>query len=946
MRRTSRIGRPLIAIPVAVVMIAGLALSDTASTSAAKPARYTPTARDYYINFVEPKVERNAVAAEALSDADAKTLDPVTAYDRKFAEGNPVAGRALAMVEAQAVQSGKNPKQIRYKNAPETQVAKLLTILVEFNPNANDDFTGTMVPQAVFDDETTPENERDCVQGGTINGPLHNNIPNPANASHEDNNSMWVPDFSSDFYNQMLYTTTGIQQRVRRDLRGPDGRKGIDLRGYTMHNMYLEMSKGAYTVDGEATPWVQVPHSEAWYGQDTCQLIDGVWVAGESQDDDGHPNNPSGPASLGADAVDALAASNPDFPWADYDIEDVADANGNGNFNEPDGVVDHLVLVHAGEDASGGGGVQGTEAIWAHSSAIVPGHTIPGTDTMISNYIVQPEDSGVGVFAHEYGHDLGLPDLYDVASGGDSDIDFWDLMSSGSHSGPIFQGIPTHMGLWDKFVLGWADPLILGPGDPTQTVKVGQTSRTPVGTEDGVRVNLPPKVVSLSVPHSGSGQWWSNNDQSWADVRLTRTIDVPAGADIKFWMWNNYNIEEDWDFGFVEVSTDGGATWTEQRIFNEANEEVSTPDGYADPNGRLHDYGAADGVATKKYGLTGSSGGYQHQYVDLLPFAGTTVQLRLRYATDTGLELSGWFADDFALTADGTDVFTDDVEANNGWTQTATTFTDTTGEGWVISPGVFEFAQYYLAEWRNLDGFDVGLQYGYDTNYLRDGAWKVNRVAYNAPGMLVWYRDTSYGDLNLTLNNIFDPPSIGTKGGLLIVDSHFDPYRRRGVAADKDPSLLNNLPSRPQSSNAAFGFEKTNAFTSCFEAPGEPFSAYCTDFKKQKAVEKFSDAKRWYPGLEYRPDLDPVDPLFFRDADASVVVPSVNNAPYSVAIVDKNGNLLPDLYGIDLGGGVVTGSGKPGDAGVQFGVKFALVDTHARNQWVEVKVTPPAAPAP
>ena len=206
---------------------------------------------------------------------------------------------------------------------------------------------------------------------------------------------------------------------------------------------------------------------------------------------------PARPGSA-SDAVDVLASADPDFPWADYDIEDVADADGDLDFNEPDGVIDHLVLVHAGEDASGGGGAQGTEAIWAHSSAVIPGHTIPGTDIVISNYIVQPEDSGVGVFAHEYGHDLGLPDLYDVGSGGDSDVDFWDLMSSGSHSGPVFQGIPTHMGLWDKFVLGWADPLILNPGDPAQTVKLGQTSRTPVGTEDGIRVNLPAKVVSLS----------------------------------------------------------------------------------------------------------------------------------------------------------------------------------------------------------------------------------------------------------------------------------------------------------------------------------------------------------------------------------------------------------------------------------------------------------------
>ena len=49
---------------------------------------------------------------------------------------------------------------------------------------------------------------------------------------------------------------------------------------------------------------------------------------------------------------------------------------------------------------------------------------------------------------------------------------------------------------------------------------------------------------------------------------------MPAGADAKFWMWNNYVIEEDWDFGFVEVSTDGGTTWAEQKVYNEDGAEV------------------------------------------------------------------------------------------------------------------------------------------------------------------------------------------------------------------------------------------------------------------------------------------------------------------------------------------------------------------------------------
>jgi immune inhibitor A len=941
---TSRKRRALISVPVLVVAVAGVSVTSAGPAAADRPAVFNPSERDFYINYVEPKVERTSDGKEVVTQEGKRKVkqarpDPVTEYGRKFAEGNPVAARSLARTEAEAIRTGKNPRDIRYKNADETQVAKLLTILVEFNPNANDDFSGVMVPQATFDDATTPQNERDCVPGNVQSGPLHNNIPNPAEASHPDNNTFWVPDFSPDLYNDMLYTTEGITERVRPDLRGPDGRRGINLRGYTMSNMYLEMSKGRYTVDGEATPWVTVPHSEAWYGADTCTLVDGVWEAGASQDMNGHPDNPAGPGALGPDAVDVLAAQNPSFPWADYDIEDQSDADGDGNVNEPDGVVDHLVLVHAGEDKSGGGGAQGPYAIWAHSSAVVPGHTVPGTDKMISNYIVQPEDSGVGVFAHEYGHDLGLPDLYDIASGGDSDVDFWDLMSSGSHTGPVFQGIPTHMGLWDKFVLGWADPLILNPGDDPTKVKIGQTSRTPVDTEDGVRVNLPAKEVTLSTPHSGANQWWTNNDQAWADVRLTREVAVPAGGDVRFWMWDNYSIEADWDFGFVEVSTDGGTTWAEQKVFDEAGNLVSTDDGYPDPNGRMHDYG------DKKYGLTGSTGGqWRHDYVSLTPFAGQTVQLRLRYATDAGFEDTGWFADDFSVTADGTTVWSDDVESGAaGWTPTVATFTNTTGTGWGISPGQFSFAHYYLAEWRNHDGFDEGLKYAYNTNYLRDGAWKVDRVPYNAPGMLVWYRDTSYGNLNLTLDNLFDPPSIGTKGGLLIVDSHFDPLRRQGVAADKDPSLLDNLPSRPQSSNVAFGFGGTYPFTECFEAPNEPFSSYCTNFGSQSGVLGFSDAKGWYPGIEYRPDLDPESPLFFRDADASVVLPSEGNAPYTVRIVNKNGKRATGQFGIDLGGGVLTGTGNPGDAGVNFGVGFRLVFPGYQNQWATVQVTPPPA---
>ena len=343
---------------------------------------------------------------------------------------------------------------------------------------------------------------------------------------------------------------------------------------------------------------------------------------------------------------------------------------------------------------------------------------------------------------------------------------------------------------------------------------------------------------------------------------------MPNAPDAKFWMWNNYVVEADWDFGFVEVSTDG-TNWSELKVFNEAGQLVSTDDGYPDPNGRMADYGG------KKYGLTGDSHGWRHDYVDLGGYAGQTIQLRLRLATDAAFLERGWFADDFSVTGGGQTTFTDDTEGGaNGWTNTVSTFTDTTGAGWHFDSGTQVRAHYYLAEWRNQTGFDVGLKYAYDTTYSHD-AWKVERVPYNAPGMLVWYRDTTYGNNNHVTANLTALPSYGSKGGLLIVDSHFDPFRRQGVAAQKDPSTLDNIPSRPQSSNAAFTLHPTYPFRECFELlPAEPFSEYCTDFAAQPGVSAFTDATGWYPGLEIRGSS-----LFNRDIDASVVIASRNQAP-------------------------------------------------------------------
>jgi immune inhibitor A len=400
-------------------------------------------------------------------------------------------------------------------------------------------------------------------------------------------------------------------------------------------------------------------------------------------------------------------------------------------------------------------------------------------------------------------------------------------------------------------------------------------------------------------------------------------------------MWNDYTIELDWDFGFVEVSTDGGATWAEQKVYDEAGAEVTTPDDYEDPNGRMVDFG------NKKYGLTGDTEGWQHHYVDLTGFAGQTVQVRLRYATDEAFLERGWFVDDLSITSDGATLFTDDAEVNNGWTTEVDSFTTTTGEGWKLDGGTSTGAHYYMAEWRNTDGFDAGLSHAYDSTYTPEGegdAWRVEKVKYNAPGLLVWYRDTSYGNDNHVTSNTFDAPSLGSKGGLLLVDSHFDPMRHTGAAADEyadEVDELDNFPTRMNASDMAFTLWGTNPADDCFAVENDPSDVLCTAVGARGAVSAFTDAQGWYPGIEAVPG----QPVFFRDIDASTVIPSRGNQYYSTRIVDSNGNPLPSLYGFSLGGGHFTGTGNPGDEDKEYGVSFTIVRAGQGNAYATVHVT-------
>lgn len=172
--------------------------------------------------------------------------------------------------------------------------------------------------------------------------------------------------------------------------------------------------------------------------------------------------------------------------------------------------------------------------------------------------------------------------------------------------------------------------------------------------------------LASNEPHSGQFAWWANREDD-SDARLTRSFDLSGvdSATLNFWTW--YNIEYDWDYGYVMASTDGGQTWT-----------ILQTEAMVDSNPNGNSFGWA---------LTGCSGDpdvteagqrcdaqWIQQTADLSPFAGNSeVLIRFEYITDDAVTYPGLFIDDVSIPEID---FADDMESGGeGWN----------AEGWILT---------------------------------------------------------------------------------------------------------------------------------------------------------------------------------------------------------------------------------------------------------------------
>jgi immune inhibitor A len=536
----------------------------------------------------------------------------------------------------------------------------------------------------------------------------HGQIPAPDRTT--DNSSYWPADVSPAHYSDMLFAPGG-------------GSYGLP----SMYDFYLEQSSGRFTWAGQVSSWVQVTATEAAFGKNLPKTGDGG-------------DDANGAVYRVVDAaLKALAASGNygGLDLAKADQIDRYDCDSDGVYNEPDGYIDHFGLVHAGAGEEAGGGAQGGDAIWSHSwyanfgddfgpaGCQLGGYNLPGTNLWVGDYTIQPEDGGVGVFAHEFGHDLGLPDLYDTAAG-ENGTGYWTLMSSGSWASDSPEAIgdhPVHMGAWEKLALGWL-------GDNLARVSLGANVSVDLGPAEGatrgryqaLRVDLP--VISKTItpfPVDGNDpNYFYSGQGDNIDTRMTKPVAAAAGTPISFRaMWD---IETDWDYAYLQAQV--GGVWV--NVPTSASRTTN-------PNGQ-----------NLGYGITGATRGWTNVTATLPE--GTTAY-GFRYWTDAFVTRPGFAVDTISVGG-----VVDNATSTAGWTfagfqqLTDGRFTQT-------------FFHYYLAESRSYQRSDTSLCGAYNFLY---GNW-LEKQCY-AAGLLIWYRNSSVPD-----NNTSQHPGSGQ---ILPVDAH------------------------------------------------------------------------------------------------------------------------------------------------------------------------------
>jgi len=231
----------------------------------------------------------------------------------------------------------------------------------------------------------------------------------------------------------------------------------------TVASYYHEVSLGKLTMTGDVYGWYRLPFPESHYGMD-CKGVDDADCSGSD-----------GSWQIALDAVH-LAQGQVDF----------------GNY-------DYFIFVHSGYGQESSGVKR---EVW--SVTYMSGVNVQTLSRTLSLFSIVPElEVGgvpIGVYCLEFGHDLGLPDLYNTKTG-TAILGPWELMDRGSWNGDPRGSSPAHMTAWDKIQLGFINGPQLASANPnvTSTFTVDPTE---VSSSNVHAIEIP--VSSSVVPANAS----------------------------------------------------------------------------------------------------------------------------------------------------------------------------------------------------------------------------------------------------------------------------------------------------------------------------------------------------------------------------------------------------------------------------------------------------------
>jgi M6 family metalloprotease-like protein len=324
----------------------------------------------------------------------------------------------------------------------------------------------------------------------------------------------------------------------------------------TVAQFYDEISYGDLSLTGTVYGWTTLPNTDTYYtGTGSC-------------------NGLCGTARTRLFITTTLAANDAAVDFGQYDNDG---PDGIPNSGDDDGFVDFVSFVHA---------EQGAECLvngnmWSHRFSVsgwspYTAYTTNDPRTgggfiLVDDYTIQPIYNcggttliDIGVFAHEWGHAFGLPDLYDT-DGGSQGVGHWCLMGSGNWNTPT---TPSHMCAWSKDQLGWAN-VIVAPAAPTAfNLADVETNR------DVIRLDVMHEKWRRLTDCALQGAYSLRcglltaeaNNRNWAagsgygnrwDTTVARDFEYNGMGSVALQYKYSFDLETSYDFAYGQIAVNG-----------------------------------------------------------------------------------------------------------------------------------------------------------------------------------------------------------------------------------------------------------------------------------------------------------------------------------------------------------------------------------------------------